>query len=30
MSQGYMPDYTDAQLDKIEKAVTSPARNLAN
>jgi hypothetical protein len=25
MSQGYTPGYTDAQLDKIEKVVSSPA-----
>jgi hypothetical protein len=24
MSQGYVPSYTEAQLDEIEKAVASP------
>jgi hypothetical protein len=30
MSHGYAPSYTDTQLDEIEKAAASPARNLAN
>jgi hypothetical protein len=30
MSQGYVPGYTDAQLDKIEKAAASPTQNLVN
>jgi hypothetical protein len=30
MSQGYVPGYTDTQLDKIEKMAAFPANNLAN
>ena len=30
MRQGFMPVYEDAELDKIEKAVTPLAQNLAN